>query len=70
MGFRDGSVVKTLPANAVHMGSFLGEEYPMEKEMATHSSSFAWKNPMDRRTRQATGPWVTESDMTDHTGTI
>ena len=27
---------------------FLGEEDPLEKKMATHSSIFAWKNPMDR----------------------
>ena len=25
----------------------LGREDPLEKEMATHSSSLAWKNPMD-----------------------
>ena len=26
---------------------FLGWEDPLEKEMATHSSILAWKNPMD-----------------------
>ena len=26
----------------------LGQEDPLEKEMATHSSILAWKNPMDR----------------------
>ena len=25
----------------------LGREDPLEKEMAIHSSSLAWKNPMD-----------------------
>ena len=25
----------------------LGQENPLEKEMATHSSIFAWKNPTD-----------------------
>ena len=25
----------------------LGWEDPLEKEMATHSSNIAWKNPMD-----------------------
>ena len=25
----------------------LGREDPLEKEMATHSSTLAWKNPMD-----------------------
>ena len=28
----------------------LGQEDPWEKEMATHSSILAWKNPMDRGT--------------------
>ena len=26
----------------------LGQEDPLEKEMATHSSTLAWKNPRDR----------------------
>ena len=26
----------------------LGQEDPLEKEMATHSSILAWKNPKDR----------------------
>ena len=26
----------------------LGQEDPLEREMATHSSTLAWKNPMDR----------------------
>ena len=38
-GFPGGSVVKNLPASA---GS-LGQEDPLEKEMATHSSIFAWR---------------------------
>ena len=28
----------------------LGREDPLEKEMATHSSTPAWKNPMDGET--------------------
>ena len=28
----------------------LGQEDPLEKEMATHSSILAWENPMDRGT--------------------
>ena len=31
-----------------------GSERPLEKEMATHSSIFAWGNPMDRGAWQAT----------------
>ena len=46
--FRDGSVVKNLPANAEDAGDtgFIpGLEDPLEKEMATHSSVLAWKIP-------------------------
>ena len=33
---------------------FLGREDPLEKEMATHSSTLAWENPMDRGAWKAT----------------
>ena len=33
---------------------FLGQEDPLEKEMATHSSILAWKIPMDRGAWRAT----------------
>ena len=41
-------VVKNLPASAGDVrntGSILGWEDPLEKEMATHSSIFAWRIP-------------------------
>ena len=37
---------------------FLGQEDPLEKEMATHSSTLAWKNPMDRGAWWATAHGV------------
>ena len=40
LGFPGGSVVKNLPANA---GDVFDQENPLEKEMATHSSIFAWE---------------------------
>ena len=43
----------------------LGREDPLEKEMATHSSILAWKNPMDRGACCATVHGVTELDMTE-----
>ena len=46
--FPRGSVVKNPPANAGDpgdTGSILGQENPLEKEIATHSSIFAWKIP-------------------------
>ena len=40
---------------------FLGQEDPLEKEMATHSSTLAWKNPMDRGAWWATVRGVAKS---------
>ena len=39
--------VKRLPAMWETWVQSLGQEYPLEKEMATHSSIFAWRIPMD-----------------------
>ena len=35
--------VKNLPAMQETQVQFLGQEYPLEKEMATHSSILAWR---------------------------
>ena len=40
--------VKRLPAIRETRDQFLGREDPLEKEMAIHSSTLTWKNPMDR----------------------
>ena len=45
MGFSDGSVGKNSPANAGDEGLIPAQEDPLEKEMATHSSIFAWEIP-------------------------
>ena len=37
--------VKRLPAIRETRVRFLGQEDPLEKEMATHSSTLAWKIP-------------------------
>ena len=53
MGFPGGSVEKNhLLIQEMGVQS-LGREDPLEKEMATHSSILAWKNPTDR------GAWWT-----------
>ena len=43
--FPGGTVVKNLPAMQEMWVLSLGREDPLEKEMATHSSILAWKNP-------------------------
>ena len=45
MGFPGGSVVKNLTAMQESWVQSLGQEDPLEKEMATHSSTLAWKIP-------------------------
>ena len=38
-------MVKNLPANTGDLGSILGQEDPLEKEMATHSRVHSWEIP-------------------------
>ena len=45
LGFPVGLMVKNPPANAGDMGSTLGQEYPLEKEIATHCSILVWEIP-------------------------
>ena len=42
---------------------FLGQEDTLEKEMATHSSITAWKNPRDREAWQASALGVAKSEI-------
>ena len=44
-GFPGDSVIKNLPANAGYWDSISGLEDPLEKGMATNSSTLAWKIP-------------------------
>ena len=41
----------------------LGQEDPLEEEMAIHSSIIAWNNPMDRGAWQATVHGVAKSQI-------
>ena len=45
MGFPGGSVVKNLPPMQEMWVQSLGQEDPLKEEMATHSSTLAWKIP-------------------------
>ena len=44
-GFPGGSVVKNPLATQETLVQSLCQEYPLEKEMATHSSTLAWRTP-------------------------
>ena len=45
MGFLGGLMVKNLPAKQEMWLQSLGQEGPLEKERATHSSVLAWEIP-------------------------
>ena len=45
VGFQDGSVVKNPPDKHETWVRSLDQEDTLEKEMATHSSIFAWEIP-------------------------
>ena len=56
-------MVKNLPANAGDirdMGSTQGQEDPLEEEMVSHSSIFAWRIPWTEKP-VATVHWVAKS---------
>ena len=54
-------MVKNLPAMQETWVQSLGQEDPLEKRMATHSSILAWRIPMDRGAWRATVHEVAES---------
>ena len=56
-----GSVVKNTLTNAGDMGSILGQEDLLEKEMATHSSIVAWRNPWTEEPGRPQSMGVTKS---------
>ena len=58
-------MVKTLPAYAGDTSSILGQEDPLEKEMATHYSTLAWKIPWIEKCGRLQSLGRKESDMTE-----
>ena len=67
MGFPAGSVVKNLSANGGDLGLFLGQEDYLEKEMATHSSIFAWEilwkeeaDGLESKVSQKSWTWISD----------
>ena len=64
-GFLGGSVVKNPPAKQETQVQSLGQEDPLEKEMAAHSSVLAWEIPWTEEPGGLQSMGVTkESDMT------
>ena len=50
-------LVKNLPAMQEAQVRFLGQEDPLGKEMATHSSILAWRIPCGQRSLVGCSPW-------------
>ena len=57
--------VKNLPVMRETRVQSLGQEDPLEKGMATHSSILAWRIPLEREAWWDPVHGVTESDPTD-----
>ena len=65
LGFPGSSVVKNLPAMQETWAQSLGQEDPLEKETATHSSILAWEIPWIEEPDRATVHGIAkESDTT------
>ena len=60
-------MVKNLPAMQETRVHSLGQEDPLEEEMATHFSILAWKIPWTEEPGGLYSPWGgRESDMMEH----
>ena len=73
-GFPDGAVGKN-PSAMQEMqdtvAQFPGQEYPLEEEMATHSSIFAWRIPWTEEPGgiHSMGPQKSRTQLSTHTHT-
>ena len=63
LGFPGVSVVKNLPAMQENWVGSLGQEDPLEKGIAIHSSILAWRSPW---TEEPGGPWPMELQRLRH----
>ena len=62
-------MVKESACNAGDVGGTLGWEDPLEEEMATHSSAFAWRIPWTEELGGHTVHRVTKLDTTEQLST-
>ena len=73
VGFPGGSAVKSLPAMwGTQQGPWvrsLGQEDPLKKEMATHSSIPAWKIPWTEETGRPIGFFSEPNGLTKESDT-
>ena len=60
-------MVKCLPAMRETRVRSLGQEDPLEKQMATHSSTLAWKIPWTEEPGRLQSMCCKELDRTKHT---
>ena len=67
MGFPGGSVIKNPPAMQEKQVQSLGQEDPLKKEMATHSSVLAWRIPWTASLAGYSPQGPKEQDMTEVT---
>ena len=58
-------MVKNLPAMWETTVQFLGQEDPLEKRMATHSSILAWRIPLTEKPSRLQSMGHKESDVTE-----
>ena len=64
-GFLGGSVVRNLPAKQETWVQSLGQEDPLEREMATHSSILGWRISWTEEPGGLQSIGWQESDMTE-----
>ena len=74
MNFYDGASlvaqsVESLSAMQETRVQFLGQEDPLEKEMATHSGILAWRIPWTEEPNRLQSMGLQESDMTEQPST-
>ena len=65
-GFPGGSVVKNLPVMLEMQVRSLGQEDPLEEEMATHCSILAWEIPWTEEPGGLHAWDCKESNVTEH----